>query len=60
MLIASTVLRCSKRPGCVDAARDELVARSLDVGADQEQALRRTGRGRRELLIEELEAWAFI
>jgi hypothetical protein len=42
-------------PGCtvkylarVDAARDELLARSLDVGNDQEQALGRTGRGRRQ------------
>ena len=36
----------------LDAAGDELVARRLDVGDDQVQALGRTGRGRREVRAE--------
>jgi hypothetical protein len=46
-------------PGCtvkpfarVDAVRDEFLARSLDVGDGQKQALSRTGRGRREVHAE--------
>ena len=46
-------------PGCtvkylarVGAIRDQLQARSLDVGDDQEQGLGGTGRGRREVHAE--------
>jgi hypothetical protein len=46
-------------PGCtvkpfarVDAVRDEFLARSLDVGDGQKQALSRTGHGRREVHAE--------
>jgi hypothetical protein len=36
----------------VGAIRDQLPARSLDVGDDQKQGLSRTGRGRREVHAE--------
>ena len=46
-------------PGCtvkpftrVDAVRDEFLARSLDVGDGQKQALSRTGHGRGEVYAE--------
>ena len=47
----------ARRPGVehladLDTAGDEFVARSLDVGDDQVQALGRAGRGRRDLRAE--------
>ena len=44
---------CTVKPlARVDAVRDEFLARSLDVGDGQKQALSRTGRGRREVHAE--------
>ena len=37
---------------CVDALRDELLMRSLDVGDGEVHCLRRTGRGRGEVYAE--------